>query len=295
MRLRGIIPPLVTPFRQDGEIDLPAFEANVDSYAGEDLAGYLVLGSNGEAASLDEVEKLALVEVARRRAGGRIVLVGTGCESTRETIRLTRKAADIGADGVLVLTPHYYKQRMTDEALRQHFEAVADASPVPVFLYSVPMFAGIAVSAPLAGSLAAHPRIAGMKDSSGDMGAMARILAAVPESFSVACGSAPAFYAALCLGASAGVLAIANCAPRPVTALFRAVERGEHERARRLQRAILPLATALASAYGVPGLKAALEICGRRGGPPRSPLQPVSAAAREELASLLAQANAAVS
>jgi 4-hydroxy-2-oxoglutarate aldolase len=295
MRLRGIVPPLVTPFRQDGEIDLPAFEANVDSYAGEDLAGYLVLGSNGEAASLDEAEKLALVEAARRRAGDRIVLVGTGCESTRETIRLTRKVADLGADGVLVLTPHFYKQRMTDEALRRHFEAVADASPVPVFLYSVPLFTGIAVSAPLAGSLAAHRRIAGIKDSSGDMGALARILAAVPESFSVACGSAPAFYAALCLGASAGVLAIANCVPRPVAALFRAVERGEHERARKLQRAILPLATALASAHGVPGLKAALELSGRRGGPPRSPLQPVSEAAREELASLLAQANAPVS
>jgi 4-hydroxy-2-oxoglutarate aldolase len=295
MRLRGIVPPLVTPFRTDGEIDVPAFEANVESYADEDLVGYLVLGSNGEAGSLDEVEKLALVEAARRRAGDRIVLVGTGCESTRETIRLTRKSADLGADGVLVLTPHFYKQRMTDEALRRHFEAVADASPVPVLLYSVPVFTGIAVSAALAGSLATHPRIAGMKDSSGDMGAMARILAAVPQDFSVACGSAPAFYAALCLGASAGVLAMANCAPRPVTALFRAVERGEHERARRLQRAILPLATALASVYGVPGLKAAMEISGRKGGPPRPPLQPVSEAAREEIASLLAQANAAAS
>ncbi len=172
MRLTGIVPPLVTPFRTDGEIDLAAFEANLDSYAEEDLAGYLVLGSNGEAASLDEGEKLALVAAARKRAGDRILLVGTGCESTRETIRLTRSSADIGADGVLVLTPHYYRQRMTDEALRRHFEAVADASPVPVFLYSVPVFTGIAISAALTASLAAHPRIAGIKDSSGDMGAM---------------------------------------------------------------------------------------------------------------------------
>jgi 4-hydroxy-2-oxoglutarate aldolase len=295
MRLRGIVPPLVTPFRADGEIDVSAFEANVESYAGEDLAGFLVLGSNGEAASLDEDEKLTLVEAARRRSGGRTLLVGTGCESTRETIRLTCKSAELGADGVLVLTPHFYKQRMTDEALRRHFEAVADASPVPVFLYSVPMFTGIAVSAALAASLAAHPRIVGMKDSSGDMGAMARILGAVPERFSVACGSAPVLYPALCLGASAGVLAVANCAPRPVCALFRAVERGDHERARRIQTAILPLATALASAHGVPGLKAAVDISGRRGGFPRLPLLPVSGAAREEIASLLAQANDAAS
>ena len=217
MSLRGVIPPLVTPFQADGALDLASFEANLESLSAFDLAGFLVLGSNGEAASLEEEEKLALVAAARRGvAGGRLLLVGTGMESTRATIALGRRVADLGADAVLVLTPHYYKSRMTPDALRRHFEAVADASPVPVYLYSVPAFTGLAWPAGLAPTLAAHPRVAGMKESSGDVGLLSRIVASVPASFRVACGNAPVFYPALCAGAVAGVLAVANCAPRPV-------------------------------------------------------------------------------
>src|SRR5262245_58959775 len=130
--LKGILPPLVTPFTPDGALDLRGFEANLERYALQDLGGYLVLGSNGEAASLDEGEKLALVAAARRHAGRRTLLAGTGLESTAGTIALTRKAADQGADAALVLTPSYYKTQMRTEALKRHFEAVADASPIPV-------------------------------------------------------------------------------------------------------------------------------------------------------------------
>lgn len=293
LRLQGIIPPLVTPFRPDGELDIPAFEANLDSYAGEDLGGYLVLGSNGEAASLEEEEKLALVRAARRRSGSRLLLAGTGLESTRATIALTRKAADAGADAVLVLTPHYYKSRMTVDALRRHFEAVADAAPVPVLLYSVPSFTGLAWPAGLAAALAAHPRVLGMKESSGDIMLLGRIIAEVPSTFAVACGSAPVLYPALCVGAVAGVLAVACCAPRPAAALYRAFERGDHVRARRLQEALAPLAVAVTSTYGVAGLKAAMDLAGRRGGEVRSPLLPAPPAARDELRGLLARAEAA--
>ena len=144
------------------------------------------MGSNGEASSLDEGEKLDLVRAARRRANGRLVLVGTGLEATAATIALTARAADAGADAVLVLTPHYYKAQMTVDALRGHFEAVADASPVPVYLYSVPVLTGIPFPAALAPALAPHPNIAGMKESSGDLTLMSRILAGVPATFTVA-------------------------------------------------------------------------------------------------------------
>lgn len=295
MALRGILPPLVTPFREDGALDVGAFEANLEAYAAEDLAGYLVLGSNGEAASLTEDEKLDLVRAARRRSGGRALLVGTGLESTRATIDLTRKAADLGADGALVLTPSYYKAQMTVEALRRHFEAVADASPVLVYIYSVPVFTGLPFPAPLAPLLAAHPRIAGMKESSGDLALMGRLLASVPESFAVACGSAPVLYPALCLGSPAGILAVANCAPGPAAALVRAFEQGDHERARRIQRALSPLATAVTATYGVAGLKVATDLAGFRGGAVRSPLLPAPPAALEDLRGLLRTARSAVS
>lgn len=180
-RVRGVFPPVVTPFRADGALDLAAFEANLDLYTPHDLGGVLVLGSNGEAGSLDEGEKLALVGVARAHTQGRLLLVGTGLESTRATIALTRKVADLGADAALVLTPHYYKGRMTPEALTRHFEAVADASPIPILLYSVPAFTGIVWPAGLAEALAAHPRIVGIKESSGDVGLLARLRAGTPR------------------------------------------------------------------------------------------------------------------
>ena len=292
MSLRGVIPPLVTPFRADGSLDLPAFEADVEALAAYDLAGFLVLGSNGEAASLDDGEKEALVVAARRRTPGRVLLAGTGLESTRATVALTRKVADLGADAVLVLTPHYYKARMTPDALRRHFEAVADASPVPVYLYSVPAFTGLPWPPGLAEALAPHPRIAGMKESSGDVGLLARIVASVPDRFEVACGNALVFYPALCAGAVGGVLAVANCVPRAAAALYRAFVVGDHTRARRIQEALLPLATSISTSYGVAGLKVAMRLAGFRGGEVRSPLLPASPSAADELRPLLDRAEA---
>lgn len=293
--MRGIIPPLVTPFRVDGVLDLAAFEANLEAYAAWDLAGYLVLGSNGEAATLEEHEKLALLTAARRLSSGRILLAGTGQESTRATVAFTRKAADLGADAALVLTPHYYKPQMTVEALRRHYEAVADASPIPVLLYTVPAFTGLPCPPTLPALLAGHPRITGMKESSGDLGLLGRVLASVPASFQVACGSAPVLYPALCLGAVAGIVAVACCAPRPVAALYRAFCAGDHARARALQAAITPLATAVTASHGVAGLKAAMDAAGLRGGSVRAPLLPAPPALRAELEPLFDRAQAAVS
>jgi 4-hydroxy-2-oxoglutarate aldolase len=276
--LRGVIPPLVTPFRADGSLDVPAFEADLEALAAHDLAGFLVLGSNGEAGSLDAEEKEILVTAARRRVPGRFLLVGTGLESTRATVALTRRVADHGADAVLVLTPSYYKARMTPEALRAHFEAVADASPVPVYLYSVPAFTGLPWPPGLAAALAPHPRIAGMKESSGDVGLLARIVSSVPGRFEVACGSALVLYPALCAAA----------------ALYRAFVAGDHARARRIQEAILPLAASISTNYGVAGLKVAMRLAGMRGGEVRSPLLPAPPSALEELRPLVARAEATV-
>jgi 4-hydroxy-2-oxoglutarate aldolase len=292
--LRGVIPPLVTPFRPDGALDLPAFEGNLERLAAHDFAGFLVLGSNGEAASLDEPERLSLVAAGRRRAAGRFLLVGTGLESTRGTIDFTGKAAGLGADAALVLTPHYYKSRMSAEALQRHFEAVADASEIPVYLYSVPAFTSLPWPPGLAAALAPHPRIAGMKESSGDIGLLGRIVASVPSTFEVGCGNAPVFYPALCIGAVGGVLAVANCAPRPTIALHRAFATGDHGRARRLQEALTPLAAAVTTVHGIAGLKAAMDLVGLRGGSVRSPLLPAADSVSDEIRPLLERAESAV-
>jgi 4-hydroxy-2-oxoglutarate aldolase len=292
-RLSGVLPPLVTPFKHDGSLDLAAFEANLDTYAGADLAGYLVLGSNGEAATLELEEKLQLVQAARRRTPStRRLLVGTGVESTRGTIELTRRVADLGAQGVLVLTPHYYRAQMTNDVLQRYFETVADASPVPVYLYSVPVFTGIPFTHELAVRLSAHPNVRGMKESSGDVALLGRIVAAVPATFEVACGSAPVLYPALCQGAVSAVLAVACAVPALPVAVFRAHAAGDHARARALQQVLTPLAVAVTATYGVAGLKSALDAAGLRGGAVRAPLQPISDAGRAVVASLVKDAEA---
>ena len=294
MSLRGVLPPLVTPFHADGGLDLEAFCAGLEALAAHDFAGFLVLGSNGEAASLDEDEKLLLVAAARRAVPGRFLLVGTGLESTRGTIALTRKVADLGADAALVLTPCYYKSRMTAEALRRHFEAVADASPVPVYLYSVPAFTGLPWPPGLAATLAAHPRIRGLKESSGDVGLVSRLTESVPAGFEIACGNAPVFYPALCVGASGGILAVANCAPRATLALYRAFGAGDHASARRIQQALAPLATAVTATHGVAGLKLTMGLAGLRGGTVRAPLLPAAPGLLDEIRPLLEAVESAV-
>jgi 4-hydroxy-2-oxoglutarate aldolase len=275
-------------------LDLAGFESNLEAYAAADLGGYLVLGSNGEAATLEEDEKLALVVAARRLSAGRMLLVGTGLESTQATVAFTRKAADLGADAALVLTPHYYKSQMTVDALRRHYETVADASPIPVLLYTVPAFTGLPCPPSLPSLLAAHPHITGMKESSGDLALLGRILSSVPPTFTVACGSALGLYPALCLGAVAGIVAVACCAPGPAAALYGAFRAGDHARARALQAAITPLATAVTAGHGVAGLKAALDAVGLRGGAVRAPLLPAPPSLAAELKPLLDRAHAAL-
>jgi len=291
--LRGVIPPLVTPFHADGGLDLEAFSGSLEALAAHDFAGFLALGSTGEASSLDEDEKLLLVAAARRTVPGRFLLVGSGLESTRATVAFTRKVIDLGADAVLVLTPCYYKNRMTVEALRRHFEAVADASSVPVYLYSVPAFTGLPWPADVTPALAAHPRIRGIKESSGDINLFARITASVPNGFEVACGNAAVIYPALCLGATGGVLGISNCSPKATLALYKAFCGGDHEKARRIQRALLPLVS-VAVTHGVAGLKLAMSLAGMRGGTVRAPLLPAAPGLVEEIRPLLAALDAAL-
>ena len=257
--LRGASsPPLVTPFHADGgarprRLSRPTSRR----YAADDLAGYLVLGSNGEAASLDEDEKLAARRArrgARRRR--RFLLVGTGLESTRATVAFTRKAADLGADAVLVLTPRYYKPQMTVEALRRHFEAVADASPVPVYLYSVPAFTGLPWPAGLAAALAAHPRIAGSRSRAATSACSARIIGLRAGGFEVACGYAPVLYPALCLGAVGRRAGRRQLRAAPDGRALPGLRGGRpRARAPAPARPLTPLAAAVTATHGVAGLK----------------------------------------
>jgi 4-hydroxy-2-oxoglutarate aldolase len=290
MRFAGVYPPIATPFDSAGEIDHAALRSNVERWNRTKLAGYVVFGSNGENVFMDEREKLAVLRtVVESAAAGKQVIGGTGCESTRETIRLTRLAAEAGAHAALVVTPHYYK--LSDKRMEAYFREVADASPVPVLLYNVPKFTGVNMSADLVARRAAHPNNKGIKDSSANVPQLADIIRRVSPDFAVLAGTASVLYAGCMLGAVGGVVALANVAPDESVALVAAVAAGRHDEARALQLRLFPVNEAITATYGVPGLKAAMDMVGYRGGLPRRPLLPAEDGDREAIRSILAAAG----
>lgn len=292
IQISGLFTPIATPFLA-GELDRVALARNIERWMGTSLTGLVVLGSNGEAAHLSESEALGVVEVARRvMPSSRPLIAGTGRESTRATIEATRQAA--GADAVIVRTPGFYKGQMTTEALVRHYGLIADASPVPVLLYNVQMYTGVTLSPAGVERLARHPNIVGIKESGGDIGQIAEVVNRTPEGFAVLAGSATTFCAALCAGCTGGVLALAGLVPDACREMMALVSNGDLAAARDLQRRLTPLARSVGSLFGVAGFKAALDLIGLTGGPPREPLAPLALDAVAEIRGQLVQLGVAV-
>ncbi len=284
LRLSGILPPITTPFDAAGALDLGALAADVERYNDAGLAGYLAFGSNGEAVHLTDAERRRLLEALRRAAApGRVVVAGVNEQSTAAAVEATRQAADCGADAVLVITPYFYKSAMTQGVLRRFFTDVAEASPLPVLAYNIPQNTGVTIAPRTLAELAEHPNLVGVKDSSGNQGALSETLRRVPDDFTVMVGNAGILYPALAMGAAGGILAVACIAPEACVDLYRAVVAGDHQVARELQNRLAPLAGMVTAELGIPGLKAAADLAGFAGGPPRAPLRPIGAEQRDRL------------
>lgn len=294
MRLLGVFAAATTPFDgATGEVDLAGFRRNVQFLLDTPLAGLVLFGSTGEGVLLDPEERVALLAAARELAGSRLVLAGTGAESTRATIRLSSAAAAAGADAVLVHPPGYFRSLMTAAALLEHYTAVADASPLPVVLYQVPMASrSVALELPLIARLSEHPNIIGVKDSTGDLAALGELRRTCAEGFAVIVGTAALLLDALDAGASAGILALAAIAPQECAEIYRLWRSGERDAAARIQAVAAPLHRAIVAQFGVPGIKAALDLLGLHGGAPRPPLQPLGEVERAAVEQALASAAA---
>ncbi len=289
--LTGVLVPTTTPFAPRGEVDLDAFERNVRELAQTGVAGFVVGGSTGEAVLLDAAERLNLWTATREVAPDSVLVPGTGAESTRTTIRMCRAAGQAGADAVLVQPPAFYKGAMTREALADHFRAVADASPVPVIVYQVPLrMSTVDLSTPLLAELSEHDNIVGVKDSRGRLDLIREVVEATREGFQVLVGSGALLQAALQAGAVGGILGVANIAPELCAEIFAAHQRGDVESAARTQSRVAPVHTGIVGGMGVPGVKYAVDLVGRAGGAPRSPLRPLSEQGRGEVARLLEDA-----
>ena len=290
MNFAGIFSPVPTPFDRDERFDPARMTAAFTRWLAQPISGFVVLGSNGEAVFLDEAESDRVIATAREAVPrGRPLLVGTGRESTQAAIRASKRAAELGADAVLVRTPGFFKSQMTAEAFVRHYTAVADASPVPVLLYNFTAVTGVNLPPSAVARLAPHPNIIGMKESGGDIAQIAELVNSTPDDFSVLAGSSTTLYAALCVGVTGAILALSCVVPEACKRLMDLTRSGRHDEARALQEQILPLAKLLGAQYGVAGLKAALEIIGCDVGIPRAPLAPVPAAGLAALREALAR------
>jgi dihydrodipicolinate synthase/N-acetylneuraminate lyase len=287
-RPEGVFAPVTTPFDpQRGDIVAAPFRDNIERLLGAGLNGILVAGSTGEAALLDPAEQEALVRWARAVIPkDRWLLAGTGAESTRQAVALTRAAAAAGADAVLVRPPGYFSAALTPASLGDYYRAIADASPIPLLVYNIPKYTHVAVPPALLTELARHERIVGVKDSSGDVQNLAAYRAAVPG-WSVLVGSASLLYPALAMGCDGGVVGVACFAARACVELYAAFRAGDTARAKALQERIGPLDKAIVGAFGPAGIKAAMDAVGLHGGPPRVPLAPLTPADRERVARLV--------
>ncbi|MFC3477491.1 dihydrodipicolinate synthase family protein [Halobacterium litoreum] len=285
--MNGLGVPLATPFDDAGDVDHGAL-ADLTAWVTDRGVDFLVpCGSNSEAELLTAEERAAVVEtVADAAPDGVPVLAGTGSPGLRETLDATERAADAGADAALVVTPFYYDH--DDADVEAYYREVADASPLPVYLYSVPKYTGHALAPSTVAALADHPNVAGMKDSTGDLGGFQRLRERTADAdFDLLVGSGSVFAPALDAGADGGVLALANAAPERASEIWDAHAAGDDERARAVNRDLVELNHAVTAGHGVPGLKAAMRSRGAPAGAVRSPHRPVPEAVAADLAALV--------
>lgn len=289
MNFSGVYAALTTPYGSDGAVSLADLKHNVLRYNSTDLAGYTVVGSTGESVLLSREEMDSILATVKEFAAKEKQLIaGAGAESTAETIERTKRAAELGYDAALVKTPYYYKTMYKPEVLIAHYRRVADESPIPVLLYSIPQFTGIALAPAEVAKLAEHPNIIGIKDSSGNVMGVGDFIAATPAAFQVLVGSAATVYPSLAIGARGAILALACALPEKCVALFELFRQGQHERARDLQSILARASKLIVSELGIAGVKFVMDQRGYRGGEPRLPLLPLQHEQKKRLTEFLA-------
>jgi 4-hydroxy-2-oxoglutarate aldolase len=280
-KLSGIAAPINTPF-VNGEVAYDQLRSNMQKYRGTALAGFFALGSNGESMFLTESEKLKVLEVVlQEKADHQIVMAGSGYESTRQTISFSNQVAEMGADCVSILTPSYFKKRLTDEAMIGYYTDVADGVPVPVIAYNAPGFTGMTLTPKVVEVISRHPNVVGMKDTS--KGNMSTYLSAAGDDFDILSGTVSTLFESLLLGAKGGVVSLANAFPAACCELYDACKAIDLDKARRLHYMLIKLNTSVSGNFGVAGVKYAAEVAGYHGGDPRKPLLPITEEGRQSI------------
>ncbi|HOS82861.1 MAG TPA: 4-hydroxy-tetrahydrodipicolinate synthase [Methanolinea sp.] len=284
----GVIPAIITPFLRNStlDLDLDGLRSNIEFLLENGVHGIVPCGSTGESATLTFEEHEKVIEVAIDVAGGKVpVIAGTGSNNTAEAVRLTKAAKDMGADGVLVISPYYNKPNRS--GLVKHYTALADLD-IPVIMYNVPGRTGQNLPPDLVAELARHPDIVGIKEASGDIGQISRIIeATLDEDFVVISGDDNITLPILALGGAGVISVAANVEPARMVAMFEAFCEGDLEEALDMHYALSPLFRAMFIDTNPIPVKKAVELRGMAGGPPRLPLDELDAEKTKKLAEVL--------
>lgn len=290
--LDGVLIPVTTPFRGD-DVAPERLQANLQRWNATALAGYVVLGSTGEFPLLSEIERDRILAAARAAIPREKAFVaGTGANSTLHTIRQTRRAAELGADAAIVITPHYFTKAFAPAAAQiRHYLTVAEASPIPLMIYNFPLNTGINLEPDTVARIAEHPNVCGIKDSSGSIPQAAQIIDQTPKTFRVLVGAASALLPSLAIGSSGGILALGLIAAREFCDVYALARNGRWDEAREIAARMLAADRGVPGRYGIGGLKAALELQGLYGGPCRAPLGTPDGDAIEDIREVLATAG----
>jgi 4-hydroxy-tetrahydrodipicolinate synthase len=291
MRIQGIIPPVATPMQANEDLDLPRLKWFLDRLINAGVHGVFVLGTNSEFYALDEREKQQVIATAIEHVRGRVpVYAGTGAESTREVIRLTRMAEREGVQGVSIITPYFILPNQQE--IYDHYRRIAESTSLPVVLYNNPATCGgVKIDVETCVRLAEIPNILAIKDSSGDLQNANEMVRAVPERFSVLMGRDTLIFQAMLFGARGAVPATANIAPRLVVDIYEAAIRGDIAAAKAAQIRLNPVRLGLALGTAPTGVKGALELMGESIGPCRSPVGPLTAAGQLKMRAALVAAG----
>lgn len=272
MDIHGIIPPVATPMRPDEELDLPRLKWFLDHLIAAGVHGIFVLGTNSEFYALDEAEKQQVIAESVAHVNKRVpVYAGTGAETTREVIRLTRMAEKEGVDGVSIITPYFIMPNQQE--IYDHYRRIAESTSLPVLLYNNPSTCGgLSIAPDTVGRLARIPNIRGVKDSSGDLQNTQEYIKNVPNTFSVLMGRDTLIFAGLVMGTRGSVPATGNIAPRLLVEIYETFQRGDLAASKAAQLKLNPLRLALGLCTAPGAVKAALDMLGLPIGPCRSPV-----------------------
>jgi 4-hydroxy-2-oxoglutarate aldolase len=261
---------------------LDKLASNVEKLNKTRLRGYLALGTNGEFRGLSAPEQMKVLKtIVSAASPEKVIMAGTGAETAPVSIELCQQAAEIGAHYGSLITPFFFAKKMSDRALIDYFIQVAERSPIPVLLYNNPGVTNITMSTTVIKELSSHPKILGMKDSSA--GNLSAYLVSAQPGFCVLAGSANFFFTGLIMGAVGGVLSLADVFPEPCCNLYELGVAGKLKEGRDLQLQILKLNQMVSGKFGVAGVKAAMDLVGFYGGPPRAPLLPLTTEEKKKL------------